>query len=97
MDERQENAHAYIRDGVIIIHCDVAGLSIIVEGAWAAGALHQRLKITDESAFARALVAEMNREDEDGSTVIHLMFDKAIHLASEAGADGIEEHEDREP
>jgi len=38
------------------------------------------------------LVAALNAEDEQGSTIIHRLFDSAINAALEGGAEGIEEH-----
>lgn len=52
-----------------------------------------RYEVTDAHAFAKDFVAELNREEEDGTTPIHAMFDRAFDEAVENGADGIEEIE----
>lgn len=90
------SAVAQIEDGSIIIRVSLENLPGIVEGGWAAGYRDTRWKLTDTEAFARDLVHELNREEEDGTTPIHRLFDKAIDDAVDQGADGIEEHEDQD-
>jgi len=46
-------------------------------------------KIVDADAFARAVCRQLNDEEEDGTTVVHRMFDEAIKEAVEQGAEGI--------
>ena len=50
-------------------------------------------EVTDAHAFAKYFVDELNREEEDGTTPVHAMFDKAFTEAVENGADGINEIE----
>lgn len=87
---------AYIEDGEIIIHIPVANLPAIVEGTWVSGVMLNRYEVTDSASFAEDLVTELNREKEDGTTRIHLMFDSAIEEAIEQGAQGIEPVEEDE-
>lgn len=87
---------AVIEGETIVIRVPIASLAQVVEGAWALGSLDMRWKVTDAPVFARDLVVELNREDEQGTTKIHTMFDKAINEALEQGADGIEEHENQD-
>lgn len=89
-------ADAVIENGSIVIRVAVDALPAIVEGGWAAGAYDTRFKVTDIFEFAADLVRELNRESEDGTTRIHVMFDKAILEAVDQGAFGIEEHEQQE-
>jgi len=91
-----DNATAHIDGSCIVIRCRIDALPSVVEGAWAAGGLETRLKITDPAAFAKDVVSEMNQEDEIGTTPVHRLFDKAIKLAFDRGAEGVEEHEDQE-
>ena len=44
---------------------------------------------TDEYAFARAVVAELAREDEDGTTPAHRLLEVAAVEAVEQGAEGV--------
>ena len=87
---------AVIENGEIIIRAPIASLPNVVEGAWAIGALNERWKITDPALFAKELVLALNDEDEQGTTMIHKTFDKAILEALEQGAEGIEEHENQD-
>lgn len=58
--------------------------------------MQTRYKVIDPAAFAKELARELNDEDDDGTTRIHRMLDKAIEGAIDQGAEGIEEHEDQE-
>jgi hypothetical protein len=87
---------AVIEDGYIVIRVALMALPQIVEGAWAAGGMDVRYKITNAQEFAVALVSELNEESENGTTRIHKMFDAAIEEAIGQGAFGIEEHETQE-
>ena len=89
-------AEAVIEDGNIVIRVPVESLPRVIEGSWATGNLDVRYKIVSLDEFAKDLTSELNREEEDGSTPVHRMFDKAINDAIEAGAFGIEEHDDQE-
>jgi hypothetical protein len=92
---KEDGGRAVIEDGNIIIRLPIQNLRTVVEGAWAAGAMGTRFKVTDATVFADYLVAELNCEEEDGTTRIHRMFDEAINEAINQGAEGIEEHEDQ--
>lgn len=48
------------------------------------------IKVDDPAAFAREVCAAINREDEDGSTLLTRMLDKAVSLAVESGCDGVD-------
>lgn len=92
----ENSGRAIIEDGSLVIRVALEALPMVVEGAWAAGYMDTRYKLTDPAAFARDLVRELNDESEDGTTRIHRMFDKAIENAINQGAEGIEEHEQQE-
>lgn len=47
------------------------------------------ITITDPVAWANAVRRELVREGEDGTTLVHRMFDRAFHEALESGAEGI--------
>jgi hypothetical protein len=47
-------------------------------------------KIVDLEAFAKEVARELQREEEDGTTLAHKMFDAAIEQAIEMGAEGID-------
>lgn len=49
------------------------------------------LKITDEALFAKSVTYVLNAEEEDGSTPITRMLDKAFEYVSEQGEEGVED------
>ena len=46
-------------------------------------------KVIDPAAFAKAVYYQLYHEEEDGTTIVHRMFDDAIKEAVEQGAEGI--------
>lgn len=88
---RQDSAKAIIEDGCITIRIPVAFLDTIVEGGPLFTENGLGFKVTDLDAFAKDLLHELNREEEDGTTPIHRMFDSVIEKAIEQGAEGVEE------
>ena len=98
MDDNEFNGggQAILEDGAIIIRVPIAILPMVIEGAWAARGLETRYKITNVEEFSADLIRELNKEDEDGTTRIHTMFDAAIDEAVNQGAFGIEIHENQE-
>lgn len=47
-------------------------------------------KVTDIQEFAKDFVAELNREEEDGTTLVNRMLDSAYRNAIEQGAQGVD-------
>ncbi|WP_429123379.1 crAss001_48 related protein [Aeromonas veronii] len=47
------------------------------------------LTVTDPAVFAGEVVSVLKQEEEDGSTLIHGMFDKAASIAADQGAEGL--------
>lgn len=45
--------------------------------------------VTDERLFAAEVVTELEREEEDGTTLVHRALDRAMFNAVENGAEGI--------
>ena len=48
-------------------------------------------KITDREGFAKDILNELEREEEDGTTLVHKMFDQAANSAVEDGSEYVEE------
>lgn len=94
--DNTESAKAVVRDGFILIALPIANLGAALEGAWASGHQDGRYRVTDAEVFAKEVVHELNREQEDGTTPIHLLFDKCMYEAIDQGAEGVEEHPDQE-
>jgi hypothetical protein len=89
-------AEAYISRGAVVIRLPIANIDSALDGAWAAGNYEPRYRLTDPEAFANEFVRELNREQEDGTTPIHVLFDKCLYAAIEQGAEGVEEHPEQE-
>lgn len=47
------------------------------------------VKVTDPDEFAKDVVRELESEEEDGTTLVHLMFDKAFRAVVENGGESI--------
>lgn len=81
---------AKIEGDEIVIRLYIGNLPVIVSGGWACNALPP-LKVTDSGEFAKELCIALNAENEDGTTPIHRLIDKAVIAAIEQGALGIDE------
>lgn len=86
-----ESARAVVRDGVLEIRVAVSTLPVAMKGACDLGVIDGNFRVTDETAFAREVARALNDEDEQGTTLVHRMFDAAFVAAIENGADGIED------
>ena len=51
----------------------------------------QEFKITNSEGCSKDIVAELMHEQEDGTTLIHRMIDKAANFAIENGSNNCEE------
>lgn len=90
---QDQSGRAVIENEELVIRVPAKHLPTILEGAWAMNKLDMRWKVTDAAEFAKELMYELNREDEQGTTLIHRMFDKAIVNVIEGGGFGIDLHE----
>lgn len=83
---------AVVRSGQIVISIDVDALPLILSGSISSGeVLHHPCKVVDPEAFAKEVCRALNRESENGTTPVHIMFDKAFEHAIEYGAEGVDE------
>lgn len=93
-DNRQQSLSVMIEKGRLVISIGVSTLCFAAtRGPYFDGLVADRGKeptITDEDAFAKAIMSELRCEAEDGTTLVHLMLDEAAKEAIEAGCDGIE-------
>lgn len=46
--------------------------------------------VTDQNEFAQAILEQLNAEEEDGSTMVHRMLERAAEKAVENGCEGVE-------
>lgn len=88
-----ENGKAVIEDGHIVIRVAISELQLILEAnpVWP-----DEYVITDVDEAAKSIVAALNEEEEDGTTVIHRAFDEAGVFALEQGYDGFGERDEEE-
>lgn len=96
MPKMKDSGQAVIEKGSLVIRVSLEALPMALEGAWAMGKFDTRYKITDASEFAKELMHALNREDEQGTTPVHELFDAAIVYIIEQGGFGIDEHEVQE-
>lgn len=96
MPKMKDSGQAIIEKGSLVIRVSLEALPMILDGAWAMNKLDKRYKITDASEFAKELTYALNAEDEQGTTPVHTLFDKAILEVIEQGGFGIDEHETQE-
>ncbi|HAM58565.1 MAG TPA: hypothetical protein DCQ64_25400 [Candidatus Rokubacteria bacterium] len=81
--------------GAIVIRLPLSILTIAFEAApfneQPDGSGLSLYRVADVNAFAEAIVEELDREEEDGATPVHRLFDGAMEEAVENGCEGIEE------
>jgi pyruvate carboxylase len=46
-------------------------------------------RVTNTKVFSDAVILELEREEDDGTTLAHLMIDRAVERAIESGAEGV--------
>ena len=81
-----------IVDGILIISTGIKSLAAAFECSpenYDTEKDESIYKASDITAFANSVVYELLDEEEDGTTLVHLMFDKAFNNALERGAQGI--------
>lgn len=96
MPKMKDSGQAIIENGSLVIRVSLEALPMILEGAWAMNKLDMRYKITDAAEFSKELMRALNREDEEGTTPVHELFDAAILHVIEVGGFGIDAHETQE-
>lgn len=75
----------------IVIRTPIDSLSDAFKGAVELGRIPKGFVVTDQRAFAQAVLSELLDEDEQGTTIVHELFDQAMNNALENGADGVDE------
>ena len=83
-------AIANIEGNQIVIRLDIDALPVAVEGGISLGVIREGAKVVDVQAFAKDVVDALNHDDEQGTTLVHLMFDQAFEDAFDDGAQGVE-------
>lgn len=91
-----DGGSAVIEGDAVVIRFPLDAMQTAMDGAWSLRAFDTRYKITDINEFAKEFRNALNREDEQGTTEIHKMADRAFIDCIESGAFGIEEHEQQD-
>lgn len=80
-----------IVDGAILITVPLSALrtaaAVAFDEAW--GVEQHDIRVIDSSMFAADVLRELEAEDEDGTTLVHQMLDRAMIRAVEQGSEGI--------
>jgi hypothetical protein len=86
-------SEAVLKDGFIVIKIpvDVLDKDYIIPNDLMDDEFRPLVKVTDVDKFAKYFVNELNRESEDGSTMITEILDKAFLKAVDNGPEGLEE------
>lgn len=89
------NSHLEVKieDGCLVIKIGVTTLCNSILSGDIANQFdpdEEKLVITDEMVFADEIISSLTEESEDGSTLVHRMFDQAADDVLENGGDGIE-------
>jgi hypothetical protein len=81
-DPRQQPLKVEIVDGRLVVSIGVGLLCYAVQGAGGCD-----FRVTNEDAFAADIARELERDEEDGTTLLHRAFDKAASEAVEGGSE----------
>lgn len=68
----------------------VVGKNILIHAMYMEKRYGGEFNIVNEDLFLSDIVKELSYEEEDGTTVVHEMLDKAINSAIENGSYGVE-------
>lgn len=82
-----------IKGGVLTISIGVETLKFAAERHeefWLPATDKYSMIVSNADRFAKDVLLELEREEEDGSTPVHLLLDKAIYQASEQGSEGLD-------
>lgn len=84
--------HAKIENGSIVIQIPQEYLKkVAVDAAFEGITGYEDVKVVDYTRLLRDIKMELNREAEDGTTLVHLTLDKAIRNAFDNGSEAFED------
>lgn len=91
-----EGQLANIEGEQVVIRVPISGLPHAASVAWDEQYGDHNLFVENLDEFAKEFVRYLNAEEEDGTTVLHRAFDKAVIEATEQGGFGIGDRKDAE-
>lgn len=80
---------ASIESDEIVIRVPIAALPVAAPYAWDRHYGQHDISIVNVNQFAKEVLLELLREEENGDTLIHKMLDRACVNAAENGAEGL--------
>jgi len=86
-----------VADDMLVISIGVKALAFAVMNGdvWASMVdAEGPISIVDEAEFARDVMHELEADDDEGTTPVHALFDKAAIAAAEGGSLGIMSEDD---
>ena len=83
-----------IKNNNIVISIPTESLSFAYAAAVDLGYINKGSFILDSDVFSKELLSALLEEDEDGTTIVHKMLDKAMYHATDQGAEGVGEVDD---
>lgn len=92
-NEMNDEMKVEVIDNVLTISIGMDTLACAFEHGeynWDAEKEEPRYQITHPEKFIEDVKYELLEEDHDGTTLVHLMFDKAMENAVEQGTEGID-------
>ncbi len=95
MSKVNQGGVAIIEDGAIVIRFPLDAMQSALDGAWTLNVFDTRYKVTDQNEFAKELCSALNQEDEQGTTEVHKLMDRAFVNIIDYGGFGFDEHEDQ--
>lgn len=91
MTDRNQQLKVEIVDGVLNISIGVDLLIYAITHGSDFWPDDDELVVTDPDVFAAEIARELENEEEDGTTLVHRMFDKAAETAVDNGCEGVDE------
>lgn len=99
---RDQHVEVAIDDGRLVVSIGIETLAVAVQYMPQLGEAFDEVEgrvieneVTDADKLAAAIVEALEDEEEDGTTLVHRMIDKAALRAIENGADGIVTADDK--
>ena len=90
MVHRDAPLRCVIEDNQLVIRIGVATLvyavNVGLNDEYPEG---QEPQVTDEDVFAAAILEQLEREDDEGTTCVHILLDEAAKAAIEDGCEGV--------
>lgn len=85
-EQRNQQLTVEVVDGRLVISI---GVDLLVHAVTHGDGWEEDWEVIDADKFASAIAGQLEREEEDGTTLVHRAFDDAAMAAIEDGDDGV--------